>query len=99
MKRDIIVKSRLNGTCTESEGNSENTKHVPNLFITRVQKKLDNIVHPDIRNVTYPASDTESENSLYIDGQAVPKRESGIPSPIKAMYITIRRSVAIIEYP
>lgn len=29
-------------------------------------------------------------------GHAVPKRESGIPSPINEMYITISKSVAII---
>ena len=33
--------------------------------------------------------------SEYMAGQAVPKSESGIPKPIKAIYIIINNTVAI----
>lgn len=47
---------------------------VPNLFITFVEHTLEIIVHPEITNVTYPASETESPNSVYIAGHAEPKK-------------------------
>ena len=72
---------------------------VPSRFVMRVAKMLEITVHPQVRVVTMLGRDSGNEKSSIIAGIAAPKSESGTPSPINAMYIIAKSSVAIIFIP
>ena len=58
---------------------------------------LDNNVKQDIGVVIVHATDMLILSSSQMAGQAEPRRESGIPSPIKPVKITISNKVAIMK--
>jgi len=68
---------------------------VPSLAITLELIMLDMTVPQDTMTVTRLPNEKGSPKSEYMAGQAVPKSESGIPKPIKAIYIIINNAVAI----
>ena len=68
---------------------------VPSLAITLELIMLDMTVPQDTMTVTKLPNEKGSPKSEYIAGHAVPKSESGIPKPIKAIYIIINNAVAI----
>ena len=68
---------------------------VPSLAITLELIMLDITVPHDTMTVTKLPNEKGRLKSEYMAGQAVPKSESGIPKPIKAIYIIINNTVAI----
>ena len=72
------------------------TMPVPKRLITFELKRLDIIVQALTVAVIYPARDTGKSNSLYIEGHAVPRIESGNPTPINEINMIINNIVIII---
>ena len=72
------------------------TVFAPNFSITLALIILENKVKQEIGVVMVQARACEIPKSSQIAGQAEPSRESGTPNPIKAVKITISKSVAIV---
>ena len=71
------------------------TRFVPNRVITRVLSALEKIVPSETIADSMPPYAKGTRISVYIAGHAAPKSESGVPSPIKAEYITAKSNVAM----
>jgi len=56
----------------------------PNRLITRSLIRLERIVPPDIIIEIIPALSIDTPKPLYMDGHALPNRESGNPKLINA---------------
>ena len=72
------------------------TSPVPNLFKSFALKKAETVVPIEISNETTLARDNGSPKSCHIAGIAVPKEESGSPSPIYKIKMITKKNVAII---
>ena len=69
---------------------------VENFSVSFALIRLEIIEHTVIVTVTAFAAEIGRPKSLLIAGHAAPKSESGIPSPMKSIKITIKSKVAII---
>ena len=73
------------------------TLAVPSLFIILADTRLMSIEPIVVVIVTAVAIETSTPKSVCIAGQTEPKTASGIPSPIKAMYITPKSKIDIFS--